>query len=149
MINVRFAVPEDAADIAEFQIEMAKETEELQLNPDTVAKGVAAVFEDSSLGKYFVAEYDGKVVASMMLTPEWSDWRNSTFLWIQSVFVLPDYRKAGIFRSMYEFVREMVENTPEYAGIRLYVEVGNKAAQNVYNRLGMTGEHYRMFEWEK
>ncbi len=149
MINVRFAVPEDAVDIIEFQLRMARETEDLSLNPDTVSKGVAAVFENSYLGKYFVAEYDGEVVASMMLTPEWSDWRNSTFLWIQSVYVIPEFRKNGIFRRMYEFVKEMVENSSEYAGLRLYVEVSNKNAQNVYSKLGMTGEHYRMFEWEK
>jgi ribosomal protein S18 acetylase RimI-like enzyme len=149
MINVRFAVSKDIGDIVEFQLRMAQETENIALNPDTVLKGVAAVFENSSLGKYFVSEYDGEVVASMMLTPEWSDWRNSTFLWIQSVYVIPEFRKIGIFRRMYEFVKEMVENSPEYAGLRLYVEVNNKKAQEVYNRLGMTGEHYRMFEWEK
>jgi ribosomal protein S18 acetylase RimI-like enzyme len=149
MINVRFAVSKDIGDIVEFQLRMAQETENIALNPDTVLKGVAAVFENSSLGKYFVSEYDGEVVASMMLTPEWSDWRNSTFLWIQSVYVMPDFRKTGIFRKMYEFVKVMVENSPEYAGLRLYVEVNNKKAQEVYNRLGMTGEHYRMFEWEK
>lgn len=149
MINVRFAVPQDAVDIIEFQLRMARETEDLSLNPDIVSKGVAAVFENSSLGKYFVAEYDGEVVASMMLTPEWSDWRNKTFLWIQSVYVMPDFRKTGIFRKMYEFVKVMVENSPEYAGLRLYVEVNNWDAQEVYNRLGMTGEHYRLFEWEK
>jgi ribosomal protein S18 acetylase RimI-like enzyme len=149
MINVRFAIPDDAADIVEFQLKMALETESLTLNPDIVRKGVAAVFEDNSKGKYLVAEYDGEVVSSMMLTTEWSDWRNNTFLWIQSVYVMPDFRKTGIFRKMYEFVKVMVENSPEYAGLRLYVEVDNKKAQEVYNRLGMTGEHYRMFEWEK
>jgi ribosomal protein S18 acetylase RimI-like enzyme len=149
MINVRFAIPDDAADIVEFQLKMALETESLTLNPDIVRKGVAAVFEDNSKGKYLVAEYDGEVVSSMMLTTEWSDWRNNTFLWIQSVYVMPDFRKTGIFRKMYEFVKVMVENSPEYAGLRLYVEVNNKKAQEVYNRLGMTGEHYRMFEWEK
>ncbi len=149
MINVRFAIPDDAADIVEFQLKMALETESLTLNPDIVRKGVAAVFEDNSKGKYLVAEYDGEVVSSMMLTTEWSDWRNNTFLWIQSVYVMPDFRKTGIFRKMYEFVKVMVENSPEYAGLRLYVEVNNNKAQEVYNRLGMTGEHYRMFEWEK
>ena len=149
MINVRFAAPEDAGDIVEFQLRMAWETEELELNPDIVSKGVATVFDDSSKGKYIVAEYDGEVVASMMLTPEWSDWRNNTFLWIQSVYVMPDFRKVGIFRRMYEFVKVMVENSPEYAGLRLYVEVNNRAAQEVYTKLGMDGKHYRMFEWEK
>jgi len=149
MINVRFAIPDDAADIVEFQLKMALETESLTLNPDIVRKGVAAVFEDNSKGKYLVAEYDGEVVSSMMLTTEWSDWRNNTFLWIQSVYVMPDFRKTGIFRKMYEFVKVMVENSPEYAGLRLYVEVNNNKAQEVYNRLGMTGEHYSMFEWEK
>ena len=149
MINVRFATPEDAVDIVEFQLRMAWETEELELNPDVVSKGVAAGFDDSSKGRYIVAEYDGEVVASMMLTPEWSDWRNNTFLWIQSVYVMPDFRKVGIFRRMYEFVNVMVENSPEYAGLRLYVEVNNRIAQEVYTKLGMDGEHYRMFEWEK
>ena len=128
---------------------MAWETEELKLDVETLTKGVEAVFEDDKKGRYIMAESDGKVIASMMLTPEWSDWRNTNFLWIQSVYVIPEFRQKGVFREMYGFAKQIVEGSPAYSGLRLYVEVNNSTAQKVYIHTGMDGEHYKMFEWEK
>ena len=152
MLTVRPARPEDAATIASFQILMARETEGLELDPATVDRGVRAVFDDPAKGSYWVAEPAGpagRVIASLLTTPEWSDWRAATVLWIQSVYVLPEQRGRGVYRALYEHLRREVESSPALAGIRLYVDRRNTAAQRVYERLGMTREHYEMFEWLK
>lgn len=148
-IAVRPAVPEDASAIAGFQILMARETEGMELDPRTVDKGVAAVFADRSKGEYFVAESGGTVVGCLMVTPEWSDWRNGTVLWIQSVYVIPEMRGRGVYRLLYEHMQARVAASPALRGIRLYVDKRNTAAQGVYTRLGMTREHYELFEWMK
>jgi GNAT superfamily N-acetyltransferase len=145
----RDAVPDDATSIIEFQLAMARETEELDLDRDVLTRGVQAVFADESKGRYFVAENDGRVIGSLMITYEWSDWRNGTVWWIQSVYVIPEFRRRGIYAGLYAHVRAMVEPRPEIRGIRLYVDNRNTAAQQVYARLGMEGEHYRVFEWMK
>lgn len=137
----------DLNSIIDFQLKMAKETEDLELNIDKLSKGVAAVYEDSNKGIYYVAEIDGKVVASLLTTYEWSDWRNGMVLWIQSVYVLPDYRGKGVYKLMYKFLRDKVERNPDLLGLRLYVEKNNTIAQQVYKKCGMDGEHYGMFEW--
>jgi ribosomal protein S18 acetylase RimI-like enzyme len=148
-MTIRVAEKIDIAVITDFQIKMAKETENLDLNPETVKKGVTAVFSDPNLGKYFVAETESGVCASLMLTPEWSDWRNSKVLWIQSVYVLPEFRKSGIFKKMYLHLKSLVENSESYSGLRLYVDKSNHVARNVYRQIGMNGEHYEVFEWMK
>ncbi len=130
-------------------MKMAIESENISLNRETVSHGVMAVFSDSSLGKYFVAETNQQVVASLLITPEWSDWRNSKVLWIQSVYVVPEYRQKGVFRNMYLHLREMVENSIEYAGLRLYVDKSNTPARKVYQKIGMNSDHYELFEWMK
>lgn len=135
--------------IADFQIKMALETEDLKLDPETVHKGVAAVFDDPSKGKYWVAEAQGEVVGCLLTVPEWSDWRNGTVLWIHSVYVRPDHRKSGVYRKLYSHLREMVESSKDLRGIRLYVEKKNTAAQKVYESLEMSGEHYHLYEWLK
>ena len=145
----RDAVPDDATIIIEFQLAMARETEELDLDRDILTRGVQAVFADPSKGRYFVAEHGGRVIGSLMITYEWSDWRNGTVWWIQSVYVIPDFRRRGIYAGLYAHVRALVEPKPEIRGIRLYVDNRNTAAQQVYTRLGMEGEHYRVFEWMK
>ena len=132
--------------IAGFQEKMAWETEHFRLNTETVIKGVSAVFEDKTKGKYYVVEEDGKVIASLLTTYEWSDWRNSYVIWIQSVYVLPEYRKKGVFNLMYSEIKKIVKNSDEYSGIRLYVDKTNLRAQKVYEKIGMKGEHYRLFE---
>jgi ribosomal protein S18 acetylase RimI-like enzyme len=148
MISIRKAEQEDAQVIIEFQQKMAWETEEMTLAADIIAKGVNAVFSNSVLGQYWVAEDDGKVVASLMITFEWSDWRNTNIWWIQSVYVLPSFRRTGIFRSMYLHIQKEAEKDG-VAGLRLYVETNNTRAQKTYESLGMKNEHYIMFEWMK
>ena len=128
---------------------MARETEDLELDPDVCANGVAAVFADPALGRYFVAVEDGRVVGSLMVTYEWSDWRNGTVWWIQSVFVEPELRGRGIYRRLYENVQRLVSETDRVRGVRLYVDIRNAQAQEVYGRLGMNGDHYRLFECMK
>ncbi len=135
--------------IGEFQIAMALETENIRLNTETVAKGTRAVFDDPSRGIYFVAEKQGMVVGSLMVTFEWSDWRNSFYWWIQSVYVKPEVRREGIFKQMYLYLKEMVQNDPSLCGIRLYAEKTNRIAHHTYKNLGMESDHYLLFEWMK
>src|SRR5881394_1817793 len=134
------AVPEDAAAIVEFQIAMARETEEVELDRDICTEGVAAVFADSKHGFYLVGEQDGQVVASTLITYEWSDWRNGVVWWIQSVYVRPEHRGRRVYAGLYDFVRAQVADNPLIRGIRLYVDRRNTAAQQVYAKLGMNGE---------
>lgn len=148
-IDYRDAVPSDVAAIVEFQIAMARETEELDLARNVLSRGVEALFTDPSLGRYYVAEADGRAIASLMITYEWSDWRNGMVWWIQSVYVTPEYRRRGIYAGLYEHVQEIAAQDPAIAGIRLYVDRRNTTAQEVYRRLGMNGEHYQVFEWMK
>jgi ribosomal protein S18 acetylase RimI-like enzyme len=139
----------DLQSIVAFQVEMARETEELELDRETCARGVAAVFDDRTLGRYFVAEADGALVGSLMITPEWSDWRAGFVWWIQSVYVRPDFRRRGIYAGLYQHVKRLVDANERVKGLRLYVDKRNTTAQEVYRRLGMNGEHYQVFEWMK
>ena len=148
-ILVRAAAPEDASIIAGFQILMARETEGMELDPETVDRGVAAVFADRTKGEYFVATSGERTVGCLLVTPEWSDWRNGTVLWIQSVYVVSEMRGRGVYRLLYEHMQARVAASPALRGIRLYVDKRNTAAQGVYARLGMTREHYELFEWMK
>ena len=148
MILIRKATPDDAESIIDFQQNMAWETEHLILVPEKITKGVAAVFASSTRGQYWVAEDNGNVVASLLITYEWSDWRNGNVWWFQSVYVLPDYRRKGIFRSMYVHIKDVAEKQ-NVAGLRLYVETNNSKAQRTYESLGMISEHYKMYEWMK
>jgi GNAT superfamily N-acetyltransferase len=146
MISIRKAIPSDAPLIIDFQLKMAWETENIKLVTETVTKGVDAVFHDQSRGQYYVAESDGRVVASLLLTYEWSDWRNCNVWWFQSVFVVPEFRRHGIFRKMYNHIRQLAEDQ-DIAGLRLYVETKNSRAQKTYKALGMNSEHYAFYEW--
>jgi ribosomal protein S18 acetylase RimI-like enzyme len=146
-MNIRSATLNDVAQIADFQLKMALETEDLMLDPVTVKEGVAAVFHDPSKGCYFVAEENKAVVASLMITYEWSDWRNGLVWWIQSVYVLPQCRQKGVFAQMYHHVKKQVEASADIRGLRLYVDKRNIPAQKVYTRLGMNGSHYDTYEW--
>lgn len=148
-VQVREGRREDAATIIEFQVAMALETEEVTLDRDILSRGVTAIFDTPSLGRYFVAESDGRVIASLLITYEWSDWRNGMVWWIQSVYTLPEFRKRGVYAALYAHIRAQVEPNPNIRGIRLYVDNRNVDAQKVYARLGMEGEHYRVFEWMK
>ena len=146
---IRKARPEDASKIAGFQLAMALETEDLQLDKKTVDKGVEAVFKDPSKGNYYIAEIEEHVVASLLTTFEWSDWRNGTVLWIQSVYVLPDFRKIGIYTAMYQHIQQLVTENDDLKGIRLYAEKTNETAHLVYEKAGMSAEHYQLYEWLK
>jgi GNAT superfamily N-acetyltransferase len=148
MITIRKATPEDSTVIIEFQQKMAWETEQMTLVPEIIFKGVNAVFSDPARGQYWVALNDSQVVASLLITYEWSDWRNCNVWWFQSVYVLPEYRRRGIFRSMYQFIKDEADKLG-IAGLRLYVETNNSGAQNTYKTLGMKCEHYKMYEWMK
>lgn len=148
-MKVREAIKEDASAIVSFQLAMAAETEQLMLDPEVVDKGVSAVFEDPKKGRYYVTELNGEVIASLMTTFEWSDWRNGTVMWIQSVYVLPQYRRRGVYRKMYSFLQNLVYDSNDLKGIRLYVDKSNTRAQATYWELGMNAEHYQTFEWMK
>ena len=148
-IEIRKAQLSDRMAIVGFQIEMAWETERCKLNLATVIKGVDAVLGNDHLGTYYVAIVKNEVVGSLLTTYEWSDWRNGTVLWIQSVYVDSGFRKQGIYGTLYSHIRSLVAADDSLKGVRLYVDESNKAAREVYTHLGMNGEHYRVFEWMK
>lgn len=148
-ISVREANLHDAAHIIEFQKQMAWETEQLQLDDDVLAAGVRAVFSDPQKGRYYVAQRNGQVIGSVLTTFEWSDWRNGTIVWLQSVYVRKEDRGSGVFGRMYRHIRSVVEGHAGFKGIRLYVDKSNSVARNVYRALGMTDHHYDTFEWMK
>ena len=149
MFEYREAAPFDVATIADFQVAMALETEELDLDREACTRGVQALFDDPSRGRYFLAESGGAVIASLMITYEWSDWRNGNVWWIQSVYVRPEFRRQRVYAGLYEHVKRLVEADGSLRGIRLYVDRRNTSAQDVYQRSGMNGEHYLVFEWMK
>ena len=125
---------------------MAEETEGKRLDRAVAEPGVAALFDDPSRGHYWVAEVDGRVIAQLMITYEWSDWRNGNVWWIQSVFVDREFRRQGIYTSLYTHVRDLAEAEPEVRGLRLYVEKDNLRAQSTYEALGMTKDTYVVME---
>jgi GNAT superfamily N-acetyltransferase len=154
LLNVRKAILADAGFIVQSQLAMAHETEEMQLDPPTVQKGVAAVFADPAKGEYFIAEIQDPLrgafsVGCLLTIPEWSDWRNGAVLWIHSVYVLPEHRINKVFKAMYGHLRAMVENNDGMRGLRLYVDKRNTRAKAVYEKLGMTADHYELYEWMK
>ena len=144
-VTIRRAEPRDAEAIARFNIAMALETEGKALDPAVISAGVEALLDNPALGFYLVAAAEAQVVASLMITTEWSDWRNGVFWWVQSVYVKPAFRRRGIYRQMYGAVKEMAQDA-NVCGFRLYVERENYRAQATYEALGMTETPYRMFE---
>jgi len=142
---VRDATPADAEAIVDFNARMALETEGLALDPAVLSAGVRAALGDPAKAIYFVAEADRRVVGQLMITHEWSDWRNGDIWWVQSVYVHPDHRRRGIFRALYAHARERARAAGA-VGIRLYVEQNNAAAQQCYGQLGMGLSHYRVME---
>jgi len=148
-IKIRPGLLFDIETIANFQEKMAFETENMRLDSLTVEKGVTAVFDDPSRGKYWLAEIDGEVVGCLLTINEWSDWRNGTVLWIHSVYVEERHRQRGVYKKLYGHLKEMVEKSSELRGLRLYVDKTNTKAQGVYEKLGMSAEHYHLYEWMK
>ena len=143
---IRHGKPSDAPVLAQFNVAMAWETEEKRLDLATVTRGVKAVVQQPEHGFYVVADQNGDVIASLLVTFEWSDWRCARFWWIQSVYVKPDYRSQGVFRRLYSFVETEAKNTPGVCGLRLYVEQSNHIAQKTYARLDMQKTGYDMYE---
>ena len=128
-VLIRTANLKDVSIVAQFNVDMAWETEHKQLSLATVTKGVNTVLEKPEHGFYMVAERQGEVIASLLVTYEWSDWRCARFWWIQSVYVKPECRAQGVFRRLYEFLEEEAARTPGVCGFRLYVEKSNQKAQ--------------------
>jgi len=149
MAEFRTAIVADIPTIVQFQLVMARETENLELDPSVCSKGVLAVFEHPERGMYYVSEIDGAVVGSLLITYEWSDWRNGVVWWIQSVFVRPQFRKQAVYSGLYFYIQHIANADRDVRAIRLYVDRRNVLAQRVYESLGMNGDHYQVFEWIK
>lgn len=146
-LSIRKAGPADAAAISRFNQAMALETEGKALIPAVVDAGVLRLLQQPSLGFYVVAaDADSRIVACLLVTHEWSDWRNGLFWWIQSVFVEAGWRRQGVYRGLYQFVRELAAADPQVCGFRLYVEKDNTVAQATYAALGMAPTDYLIYE---
>jgi GNAT superfamily N-acetyltransferase len=148
-IKIRPGLLFDIDIIADYQTKMAAETENMKLDPPIVTLGVTAVMDDPSRGKYWLAEVDGDVVGCLLTVPEWSDWRNGSVLWIHSVYVKPKFRNQGIYKALYHHLKQMVKESEDLRGLRLYVDKSNVTAKKVYENLGMSPDHYELFEWMK
>jgi ribosomal protein S18 acetylase RimI-like enzyme len=144
-MRIRLATPADAGVLIEFNAAMAFETEGKELLTDVIGAGVRSLLGNPAAGFYLLAEQDS-AVGSLMITKEWSDWRNGTFWWIQSVYVRPEFRRQGVYRNLYRHVQELASKDPAVCGFRLYVERENERAQATYSALGMKPTHYLVFE---
>lgn len=145
-ITVRAARTDETSLLAVWAAAIAWETEHKRLDPDTLRRGIAAVFAMPARGRYFIAERDGTAAGTLMLTTEWSDWRCGDWWWIQSVYVAPEHRRCGIFAALYRHVEAAARADADVCGLRLYVEKDNAVAQGTYTALGMGDAGYRMFE---
>lgn len=145
---IRRGTLKDLDDIVQFQINLAKETEDLSLSQEIVRQGVCKVLQNDSKGIYYIWERE-EIEGCLLTIPEWSDWRDGTVLWIHSVYVRPESRGQAIFREMYTYLKRKVQSSRGLRGLRLYVDKENKAAQAVYHKLGMSDRHYNLFEWLK
>ncbi len=146
-VTVRAATRADVEHVARFNLAMARETEALELDLDTLRAGIGAVLDDPGRGQYRIAERGAEVAGCLLVTYEWSDWRNGEIRWIQSVYVHPDHRRRGVYRALYEDVRREARAAGARA-LRLYVDRDNAAARRVYETLGMSPSHYAMYEAE-
>ena len=144
----RQATIEDADILADFNIKMAYETEHKRLDATLIQKGVLKLFEEPDHGFYTVVDVDGEIAGALMITTEWSDWRNGLFWWIQSVYIMPEYRRQGVFTTLYKHIRNRASQDPAVCGLRLYVEKENSRAQQTYLNAGMEETDYRLFEEE-
>jgi len=144
--HIRDANEADNGDITAGNTMMAEETEGKALDPDAIGPGVQTILGDRTKGRYWVAESAGEVIGQLMVTYEWSDWRNGTIWWIQSVFVRPDWRRKGVFSALYRHVESLVAQEPGVIGLRLYVEENNRHAQRTYEALGMVKPSYLVME---
>lgn len=145
-VTIRDASPSDAEIIADYNARLALESEGMRLDPALVGPGVRALLGDTSKGRYWMAEADGRIIGQLMVTYEWSDWRNGVIWWIQSVYVHGDYRRSGVFSALYRHVESLARQDPEVCAIRLYVEHENERAQRTYGSLGMNMTDYRVMQ---
>ena len=145
-ITIRRAIGSDLDTIVGFNTAMARETEDKTLDLERLRPGVAAVLGDDRLGFYLLAEIAGQVAGQLMITTEWSDWRNAYFWWIQSVYVAPGFRRRGVYRALDRHVRSEGRKLPEVCGLMLYVDRDNHVAQAVYAGLDMQHSNYDMYE---
>ena len=142
---MRAAGLEDLDALVAGNVALAEESERVRLDVETLRHGIRALLESRAPGRYWVAEIDGQVVGQLLITFEWSDWRNRMVWWIQSVYVVPDLRGHGVFRALYDRARSEAQAAGA-GGLRLYVDTTNTRAQAVYAAVGMNGDHYRVFE---
>jgi ribosomal protein S18 acetylase RimI-like enzyme len=149
MITIEKATKKHLDHLITFQQHLAQETEGITLSPEVLKTGLSAMLDDPAKGVYYVALADEKVVGCHMTTTEWSEWKNGTVLWIQSLYVVESYRKYGVFKAMYKNLIDMINSSPGYIGLRLYVDKSNVAAMKVYEAMGMDGSHYTVYEWMK
>lgn len=147
-MTIRRAEIKDRETIVAFNMAMGFETEGVKLNPSVLACGVEELLNDTNKGFYILAEVDDKIVGQLMITYEWSDWRDGFFWWIQSVYVLPEYRKSGVFKALYNHIHKIAAADKSVCGLRLYVDRNNERAKKAYENLGMSHSHYDMFEVE-
>ena len=152
-IIVRKATPADAGVIADFNLALAWETEHLRLEADRVRAGVKALLAEPARGTYYIAEavsHSGarEIAGQLLITYEWSDWRNGNFWWVQSVYVANAARKTGVFRTLFEHVRSEARSREDVCGLRLYVDGNNTKAFQAYERMGMTLTNYQIFEMD-
>ena len=145
-LTIRDANLADAATIADFNNSIAEETEGRSLDMGIIRPGVERLLGDSGLGRYWVAETDGKIVGQIMVTYEWSDWRNGMLWWIQSVYIHPEHRRMGVFSALYKHVESLAKTQVDVNGLRLYVEYNNKRAQRTYETLGMSSPGYQVMQ---
>ena len=140
----------DTAVVAEFNSRMAWETEKRRLEPDRVRDGVAALLSDPAKGTYFLAESDNAgtktIAGQLLITYEWSDWRNGNFWWIQSVYVAEEFRGRGVFQFLFEHIHKMARERKDVCGLRLYMDAHNDTARRTYERLGLKRTDYELFE---
>jgi ribosomal protein S18 acetylase RimI-like enzyme len=147
-LMVRPATLGDIDVIVEFNLAMARESEDKGLDPLRLRRGVTSLLQTPRDGFYLMADLDGAPVGSLMVTYEWSDWRDGRFWWIQSVYVPPEFRRRGVYSAMHEQVRTMARQDGRSCGIRLYVEQDNRGAMATYGALGMYQTNYRLYEEE-
>jgi ribosomal protein S18 acetylase RimI-like enzyme len=148
MIKIRNATLHDLEIIVEFNSAMARETEKIHLNSLTVREGVRNLLTNDELGFYLIADINDKPVEQVLITTEWSDWRNGFFWWIQSVFVHPDFRYKNVYDKLHKKVTKLAITQGNVKGLRLYVDGENSLAQKVYKSMGMKLSHYVFFEDE-
>jgi GNAT superfamily N-acetyltransferase len=145
MLHVRPALPTDLDFIVAANMRLAEETEQVLLDEPTLREGVLAILKGLAPGRYWLVEDGGRVIGQLLITFEWSDWRNRMVWWIQSVYVVQDARQRGAFLALYAHVRQEAQ-AGGAGGLRLYVDTTNTRAQAVYAAIGMNGGHYRVFE---